>query len=157
MCMLSVLRWCQICAASIQSYKDNAKAGSRKDSLGALISSRDDDGNHLTDLQLLSNAFLLYVAGMETVSNAATFTIYELAKQPRIAARLAEELSVFESVNDFTTVSLEQLPLLNAVIREGLRLYSPVGGPGGREAPPEGVQMGGYYIPGGVRFFRRVT
>jgi cytochrome P450 len=99
----------------------------------------------------LSNAFLLYVAGTETVSNAATFTVYELAKQPQITTKLAEELSVFKSVHDFTTVNLEHLPLMNAVIREGLRLYSPVGGPGGREAPPEGVQMGGYYIPGGVR------
>jgi cytochrome P450 len=89
------------------------------------------------------------------VSNAATFTVYELAKQPQIATRLAEELSVFKSVQDFTTGNLEHLPLLNAVIREGLRLYSPVGGPGGREAPPEGVEMGGYYIPGGVRFSLR--
>ena len=91
------------------------------------------------------------------MSNAATFTIYELAKQPQIATRLAEELSVFKSVQDFTTVNLEHLPLLNAVIREGLRLYSPVGGPGGREAPPEGVQMGGYYIPGGVSFSRNLS
>ena len=89
------------------------------------------------------------------MSNAATFTIYELAKQSQIATRLAEELSVFKSVQDFTTGNLEHLPLLNAVIREGLRLYSPVGGPGGREAPPEGVEMGGYYIPGGVRISQR--
>ena len=101
----------------------------------------------------MSNAFLLYIAGTETVSNAATFTIYELAKQPQIAAQLAEELSVFQGIQDFTTVNLEHLPLLNAVIREGLRLYSPVGGPGGREAPLEGVEMGGYYIPGGVSIF----
>jgi cytochrome P450 len=101
----------------------------------------------------LSNAFLLYIAGTETVSNAATFTIYELTKQPQITTRLAEELSVFQFIQDFTTVHLEQSPLLNAVIREGLRLYSPVGGPGGREVPPEGVEMGGYYIPGGVYFF----
>lgn len=121
--------------------------------MGALISSTDDDGKHLTDLQLLSNAFLLYIAGTETVSNAATFTIYELTKQPQITTSLAEELSVFQFIQDFTTVHLEQSPLLNAVIREGLRLYSPVGGPGGREAPPEGVEMGGYYIPGGVYFF----
>ena len=132
-------------------YKETVKPGSRKDSLGALISSTDDDGNHLTDLQLLSNAFLLYIAGTETVSNAATFTIYELAKQPHIAARLAQELSVFQSVKEFETVKLERSPLLNAVIREGVRLYSPVGGPGGREAPHEGV-MSGYYIPGGVSF-----
>jgi len=95
---------------------------------------------------------LLYVAGTETVSNAATFILYELAKQPQLAADVAKELAQggLTSVSQFSTQGLEQLPLLNAVIREGLRMYSPVGGPGGRETPPEGVNMGGYYIPGGV-------
>jgi cytochrome P450 len=137
----------------VKSYKANAKPGARKDSLGALLETEYDDGKHLTHLQLLSNAFLLYVAGTETVSNAATFTLYELAKQPQLAADVAKELSEagFTSVTDFNTQRLEQLPLLNAVIRESLRVYSPVGGPGDRESPPQGVDLGGYYIPGGVR------
>jgi len=40
--------------------------------------------------------------------------------------------------------------MLNAVIREVLRLYPPIPLPMGRVASPGGTTLGGYYIPGGV-------
>jgi len=42
------------------------------------------------------------------------------------------------------------MPLLNAVIRESLRLYPPAGGRLGRISPPGGAIIGGYHIPENV-------
>jgi len=55
----------------------------------------------------------------------------DIVRNSEHCTKLAQELSIFEIVQDFTTVNLEHLPLLNAVIRESLRLCSPVSGPRG--------------------------
>ena len=41
--------------------------------------------------------------------------------------------------------------MLNAVLREVLRLYPPIPSPLGRAAPAGGVTVKDYYIPGGVK------
>jgi len=49
---------------SVLEYKKNAKPGSRKDSLGALISARDEDGVGLSHLELIGAALIFMVAGI---------------------------------------------------------------------------------------------
>jgi cytochrome P450 len=64
--------------------------------------------------------------------------------------KLANEISHYKDVDDFQLIELEKLPMLNAVIRESLKLYPPFPFPIGRLAPPGGTTLGNYYIPGGV-------
>jgi len=64
--------------------------------------------------------------------------------------KLANEISHYKHVDDFQLTELEKLPMLNAVIREALRLYPPIPLPMGRVATPAGTTIGNYYIPGGV-------
>jgi cytochrome P450 len=73
-----------------------------------------------------------------------------LAKHPEYMEKLANEISHYKDVDDFQLTELEKLPMLNAVIRETLRLYPPFPFPIGRVAPSEGTTLGNYYIPGGV-------
>ena len=49
---------------SVMEYKKNARPGSRKDSLGALIAARDEDGFGLSHLELVGTALIFMVAGM---------------------------------------------------------------------------------------------
>ncbi len=44
-----------------------------------------------------------------------------------------------------------RMPFLQAVIKEGLRIFPPVAGLMAKEAPPEGHHWKGHYIPGGTR------
>ena len=52
--------------------------------------------------------------------------------------------------DDFGDAEAEKLPLLNAVIMEGLRLYTGVPGSLPRAAPKGGSTLGGYHIRGGM-------
>lgn len=43
------------------------------------------------------------------------------------------------------------LPYLQAVIREGIRIYPPVTGLGSKQVPPSGDIISGYFVPGGTQ------
>jgi cytochrome P450 len=151
----------KICDVSIREYKANVKPGSRKDSLSTLIASRDDDGTGLSHEELVGTAsififagnstnYLTKVLGVETTATALTYIAYILGKHPEYFENLAEEVSQYKDVDHLHSIELEKLPLLNAVIRESMRLYPPAPGPIGRVSPPEGTTLSGYFIPGGV-------
>lgn len=76
--------------------------------------------------------------------------MYQLAKHVECFEKLANEVSHYKDVDELQSIELEKLPMLNAVIRETMRLYPPIPAPMGRVAPPAGTTMGNYYIPGGV-------
>jgi cytochrome P450 len=101
--------------------------------------------------ELVSHATILFFAGVDTTSTALTYIAYVLAKHPEYIEKLEKEVSShYKDVDEFQSIELEKLPLLNAVIREALRLYPPAPGPIGRLTPTEGAVIGGYTIPGGV-------
>jgi hypothetical protein len=55
----------------------------------------------------------------------------------------------FSTVADITTKSVRELPYLDAVLREGMRLASmPFGPP--RLVPPEGAEIAGAWVEGNV-------
>jgi len=77
---------------------------------------------------------------------------YLLAKNPEWFDKLAEELSGYTDVDSLQSSELEKLPLLNAVIRETLRLYPPAASPVfSRVVPEGGATLAGYNVPAGVR------
>ena len=82
---------------------------------------------------------------------ALTYISYLLAKTPQLVSDLAKELSIYKSIDEVNLRGLEKLPLLNAVIRESIRMYPPVPTPIPRICPPQGATIGGYFIPAGVR------
>lgn len=101
---------------------------------------------------LETDARLLVVAGSDTTSAALTFAFYNIARDPKIIEGLRSELSDNNISNgpDLNVHSLKDLPYLNGVINETLRLHPPVPSGFFRDTPPEGVTMGGHFLPGGV-------
>lgn len=75
------------------------------------------------------------------------FIFYELAANISQTEKLYHEL---QGVDIQDSQALELLQHLNAIIKETLRLHPAVLTGGNRDTPPEGMMIGGRYIPGGI-------
>ncbi|EDV98207.1 probable cytochrome P450 6t3 [Drosophila grimshawi] len=73
---------------------------------------------------IASQAGIFLLAGFETSSALLAFTLYELAKQPRLQQRLRQELhSAFGDSFNLSYETAVKLPYLKMVCLEALRLY----------------------------------
>ena len=96
--------------------------------LGSLIASTDEEGRTLSDGQVLDHVLTLLFAGHDTTTSTVSFLIYELARNPEWADRLAAELQDVCGPREPTAAELfGGLPLLSRAVDETLRLYPPPG------------------------------
>jgi cytochrome P450 len=117
--------------------------------LARLVRARDEDGQPMSDLQLRDEAVTMLLAGHETTALALTHALHMLARHPEAALRLRAELDELLNGRPPTAADLAELPYLDAVIRETLRLYPPAFALG-REAS-EHFELGGYEIAPGAQ------
>ncbi|KAJ6487990.1 cytochrome P450 [Mycena sanguinolenta] len=75
----------------------------------------------LTDHELAEQTQMLMVAGQDTTANVLTFVLLELAKDPKLQSALRAEIRAH--MHDAAEGNYDALPLLNAIIRETLRMY----------------------------------
>lgn len=73
------------------------------------------------------------------------FVFYELVRNSDQVDKLFAEVSGVD-IND--SKALQDLPYLNGVINETLRIHPPVPSGGYRESPSQGITIAGRYIPG---------
>ena len=116
--------------------------------LANLARSRDEDGTGMTDRQLRDEMMTLFFTGHETTALALSWTWYLLAQHPEVADRLEAEIDRVVGPRTPTFQDLPQLPLVDAVAKEALRLYPPAYGVV-REAVKD-CEIGGYTIPAGA-------
>lgn len=88
---------------------------------------------------------LIIVAGSDTTAATLTHVFYHLAQSPGHVDVLRKELQQTSTTANW---DLKDLPHLNGVINEALRLHSPVPSGTQRQTPPEGLQVGKHFIPG---------
>ncbi|KAI2642480.1 cytochrome P450 monooxygenase-like protein [Xylaria nigripes] len=104
-------------------------------------------------LMLVGDARLIIIAGSDTSASALIHSFYELARDPSVVQKIRNELQQHGIRNDdsFSITQLQYMQYLNAFINETLRMHPT--NPGGlfRLTPPEGVSIGGHYLPGGVK------
>ena len=92
----------------------------RTDILSLLMAARDEAGQPMTDQELHDELMTLLVAGHETTASALTWALYWVYTRSDVLARLRQEL---EEVAGSDPVSLTQLPYLNAICQETVRIY----------------------------------
>ncbi|KAF7597145.1 hypothetical protein BBP40_009483 [Aspergillus hancockii] len=103
---------------------------------------------------LAEEAFTFIDAGVDTTGGTLVAAIYHILRDPGILRRLREELDesqLFLSKGtpiDFK--KLGNLPYLNAVINESHRIWPALPGPLPRVVPPEGLQVGSFFVPSGT-------
>lgn len=106
------------------------------------------DGVYLTDNEIREELDTMILNVYETTKNTAAFVLYNLARHPEVQQRVFEEASAVIGINikrDLDEKDMTNLTYLDAVIKETLRLYSPVAYIG-RRLDSE-VRTGGYSFP----------
>lgn len=89
------------------------------------------------------------IAGGETVATTLSGLTCFLCQNPDKLQRVTKELrSAFKKYEDINAVKAQQLPYLQAVINEGLRLFPPASG--GAPRVSTGFELHGKYVPEGV-------
>jgi cytochrome P450 len=114
------------------------------DVMAMLVQAHDEDGEKLSDDNLIGHAFALYVAGHETTANALTWTNFLLEQHPHSLADLLDELDAKLHGAPPTVEQLSQLPLLEGVIKESLRLFPPA--MAGLRIATEACELGGFEL-----------
>lgn len=124
--------WMQRVGIQVQKIKSNPETMEaikmekrRKDTIFAQILSSDLPEKELSDERLIDEGVLIATAGSETTAWAITIATYHIMKNPAVLAKMREELATVEipagePVAPWTT--LEKLPYLTAVIKEGVRM-----------------------------------
>lgn len=99
----------------------DARRENPQDDLFTKLVQEEIDGSPLTQEELLSIGFLLFVAGLDTVANALTFAFNHLAKHPELQDRLRENP---DDIKDFFEESMRRFPVTNGVrmIRRDMEL-----------------------------------
>src|SRR3954469_10396286 len=96
------------------------------DLLSMLLAAQDeDDGGGMTDRQVRDEAMTIFLAGHETTANALTWTWYLLSGAPDIEARLHEEIDRVIGSRLPTIADIPNLPFVEKVVTESMRLYPP--------------------------------
>ena len=98
-----------------------------RDVLGTIVRARDENGQPLSDTQLLAHLNILLVAGYETTTTLGAWTLAMLAMEPAHRERIRAELdAVMGDAKRPTVEHLRNMPLLDAFIKETGRLKPPV-------------------------------
>src|SRR5437899_5053214 len=120
----------------------------RNDLLSLLMGAMHEDGSQMTERQVRDESMTLFVAGHETTALSLSWTWYLLGENPEAEARLHQELQAVLGGRPAEVSDLENLPYLNAVVHESLRLYPPAFVMARMNVEP--VRFGGYEFPPGT-------
>ncbi len=129
-----------------------AKGANDNDVLSMLIQARDEESGHpLSEEELIAHTGVIFLAGHETTANALTWTIFLLSQHPQLTGDLVNELDSVLHGEPPKIEQLAQLPLLDRVIKESMRVLTSV--PWNGRVTSETTELGGYELPKGTEVF----
>jgi cytochrome P450 len=107
--------------------RESRAAGAQaEDLLRRLMASRDPEtGRTMDDTRLVDNLLTFYLAGHETTARALAWTLYLLARSPQWHSLLEEEIAAVTGGAPVAAEHIEQLTLVQQVLKESMRLYPP--------------------------------
>ncbi|MEO0867187.1 MAG: cytochrome P450 [Cyanobacteria bacterium J06642_11] len=129
----------------IRQRQQSADLGN--DALSLLIQAKDEDGKGLSIDELKDQVLLLLFAGHETLTSALASFCLLVAQHPQVLEALREEQAGLDATAPLTLDTLRQMPYLEQVLQEVLRLIPPVGG--GFRKVLKTCELNGYQIPEG--------
>jgi cytochrome P450 len=128
----------------------------RNDFLSILLQAKGEDGQPMSDEQLMAECLTLFGAGHETTATALTWAWYLLCRHPEIYQRVQDEVDSVLQGRTPTYADLAQLPYCLQVFKEAMRLYPPAYIASRRAL--RDVEIDGYAVPkDGVVLFSSYT
>ncbi|RAL02154.1 cytochrome P450 [Aspergillus ibericus CBS 121593] len=122
--------------------------------LEKMVLARDKDPNKVGDRHLLMMGVSNLTAGSDTTSVSLSSIMYELLRNPTVLRRLRQEISEFtEQGRCSTRVTFkesQEMPYLQAVMKEAIRMHSATGLPLWRVVPAGGAEISGHFFPEGT-------
>lgn len=122
-----------------------------KDMLSTLIAARDEDGKPLDEDELAGHTGVIFAAGHETSTNALAWTYLLLSQHQNVLRDLEDELDSVLRGAPPTIEDLTKLPLLDAVVKESMRVLPPV--PLHPRIVAEDHDLMGHHMPAGSELF----
>jgi len=123
--------------------------GEHHDILSMLVHAHDESDSRLSDEELVGQTNFLFMAGHATTASALTWTLFLLSQHPRVMSELLDECKD-ELKGELPTMDqLDGLRLLEAVIKETMRLVPPVLWWSRISAAP--TRLENYELPAGAR------
>lgn len=120
----------------------------REDILSMLLDARDEAGEAMTDDQLHDEMLTLLLAGHETTATTLAWTLHHLLEHPAWLARVRAEVREVVGDGHVKPEHLDRLVLLDAAIKETLRLTPIIPMVGRVLAKP--ATIGGIDLPAGA-------
>src|SRR6202050_567188 len=136
----------------IETRRQRLAAGEapQSDLLSLLMAATDEQGGRMNTKQLRDEVMTLFIAGHETTAVTLGWTWHLLSQNPRVEQKLHTELDSVLHGAAPTLDQIRQLPYLDTVLREALRLY-----PAAyiiQRTCNQAVSLGGYFFPRGSTF-----
>jgi cytochrome P450 len=147
---------------SVERYKAhlalNPDEASKKPTLFTKLYGASQEGSQkngeecLSDREIRNDAQSFIIAGSDTTANTLTYLVWSVLRDETIRKKLVAELGeAVEGVErELEDSELRELPYLNQVISEALRLYPAVPSALPRVVPEKGSTLAGYWLPGGA-------
>jgi len=130
-------------------HRCRAEAGNRRtDVLATLARARYEDGEPMDVGTIVDQLTLLFSAGHETTAKSLCWAILDVIRRPEIGPRIRRELDEHFGGAAPDPSHCAELPYLNAVIQESMRL-TPVTTVLQREITAP-LEIGGFVLPAGV-------
>ncbi|OJJ41504.1 hypothetical protein ASPWEDRAFT_102595 [Aspergillus wentii DTO 134E9] len=121
--------------------------------LGKMVKAKEENPDKVTDYHLFIMCQSNIVAGSDTTAVTLSAIVYHLCRCPDVLSRLKREIDEYtvkgKCSEKVTFKESQDMPYLQAVIKEALRIHSANGLPLWREVP-EGMEISGRFFPAGT-------
>lgn len=135
-------------AKQVVSERLASKSTGHKDMLASFLR------HGLTQEEAEGEALVNIIAGSDTTATAIRTTMLYLMSSPQVYRKLAHEVRTSDAAGQLsspiTDAEARTLPYLQAVIKEGLRVFPPVTGLMPTVVPPGGDIIHGVHVPEGT-------
>lgn len=108
---------------------------------------RQADASPTDRAYLEGDVIAMIIAGSDTIASAMVYALYHLAIEPTYQSAILEEIEAANWKGPTDMQTLQNLPLLDGVVKETLRLHPPVVTGGPRDTGPDGLLIAGRFIP----------